>query len=520
MADDAIIIGGGHNGLAAGVVLARAGLKVRVLERNGFVGGMAATRELWTGFRHNVGAWALLVLPDAMIKELGLTEHGLEVITPRTSYCVFGAPEDPPFIFYTDTREMMAHLMTAHGPDALKSLMGLWGHVAVFGDLMKTAAYAPPEPYDAIVARTADEAKRRTLQQSFHGSAMDVIRRFFPDPAKHRTIQGSLAAMSIDGTHGGPWSAGTACSMSYHYTASGRANEFKMPRGGIGAVSAALRRALEAAGGEVRTRARVRRVLIEGGRAAGVELESGERLASRAVLSSVDARATFQGLLGEERERLPLDFARSIDEIDYTNGYVQLHLVLSELPTFTGHLAFTNENDIRWLMARIPSPDHLARCWEQYRRDEVPDDPVAYCTIPSVVDPSLASGGQHACTIFSHYFPAGGTHAEHAERKRIMADRVIDVIDRHAPGFRASIVKKAVLTHRYFESRFGITGGDFAHGLLHPGQMWDRRPVPGWSGYRTPVDGLYLCGSACHPGPGVTCMPGRNAAQIAAEDLR
>lgn len=514
---DAVIIGAGHNGLAAGTLLARAGLRVLALERNGYVGGMAATRELWKGFRHNVGAWALLVLPDAMIDELGMREHGLEVITPRTSYCVFGAPEDPPFVFYTDPAEMMTHLATAHGMDALEALMGLWGHVQVFADVMREGRLAPPEPWEAIVARAPTEEARQVLVRSFYGSAMDVIRRFFPDPSKHRTITGSLAAMSIDGTHGGPWSPGTACSMSYHYTASGAANEFKMPKGGIGAVSDALRRAFEAAGGEVRTRAGVRRVLVEGGRAVGVELDSGERLACRAVLSSADARATFLGLLGEAH--LPGELVEALKEVDYRNGYIQLHLVLEELPTFTGHLAFANESGIRWLMARIPSPEHLARCWEQYRRDEVPDDPVAYCTIPSVVDPSLASGGMHACTIFSHYFPAGGDHAAHAAAKRLMADRVIDVMDRHAPGFRGSIVRKAVLTHRYFASRFGATAGDFSHGLLHPGQMWDRRPLPGWAGYRTPVEGLYMCGSACHPGPGVTCMPGHNAARVVTEDL-
>ena len=517
MADfDAIVIGAGHNGLAAGARLARAGKKVLVLERNGHVGGMAATQTLWKGYRHNVGAWALLVLPEAMIDAFEMREHGLEVLRPRTSYCVFGAAEDPPFIFYSDVNEMVQHLVTCHGPDAAEALMGLWGHVQVFANVMSEQRLGPPKPMDAIIAGAADAATREILLRSFHGSAMDVIRRFFPDPTRHRTITGSLAAMSIDGTHGGPYTPGTACSMSYHYTASGAANEFRMPRGGIGAVSEALRRCLEAHGGSVRCRARVARIVVEGGRAMGVELSGGERISSSAVLSSVDARATFLGLAGERH--LPERFVHEVEEIDYRNGYIQIHLVLRELPRLTGHLEFANEGGIGWLLAYIPSPEHLARCWEQYRRNEVPDDPVAYCTIPSVVDPSLAEPGTHTCTIFSHYFPAEGSQAEHASMKRVMADRVIERMERHAPGFRASIVKKAVLTHRYFESRFGITAGDFAHGLLHPGQMWDRRPVPGWSSYRTPIGGLYLCGSACHPGPGVTCMPGHNAAEAVLED--
>jgi phytoene dehydrogenase-like protein len=143
----------------------------------------------------------------------------------------------------------------------------------------------------------------------------------------------------------------------------------------------------------------------------------------------------------------------------------------------------------------------------------VPDDPVSYCYIPSVMDPSLAPAGQYSCTLFSHYFPAEGTREQHDEMKKVMADRVIGQIAKVAPNFRGAIMDQAILTHRYFESKFGITAGDFAHGLLHPGQMWHRRPVPGWSNYHTPVTNLFMCGSACHPGPGITALPGYNSAR-------
>jgi phytoene dehydrogenase-like protein len=265
----------------------------------------------------------------------------------------------------------------------------------------------------------------------------------------------------------------------------------------------------------VQYKARVKQLLVEDGKAVGVELHNGEMITAKVVLSSLDANTTFLRIVGEEH--LPNEFVNAVKEIRYENGYIQIHLTLKEMPEYTGDLAFANENDIRWLMAYIPSPDHLARCWSQYRRGQVPDDPTSYCYMPSVLDPSLAPEGRFTCTFFSHYFPYAIPQEKHNELKELMAERVIDQMARRAPNFRDAILDKVILTHQYFEKTFGITGGDFCHGLLHPGQMWDRRPVPGWSSYRTPVENLFLCGASCHPGPGVTGVPGYNGAQAVLE---
>lgn len=518
MADyDAIVVGAGHNGLTAGTVLAKAGLRVLCLERTGWIGGMAATRELFKGFKHNVGAWALLVLHEDMERILDLDRYGLEIITPPTSYCVFGAPGDAPFIWHNDPAKMLDHLMQDHGPDAVQGVMGLWEYLQVFGNVMDTYRFTAPDSIESIIANAPDARTRETLVTCFYGSGMEVIRKFFPDPTRHRCIQGSIAAMTIDGTHMGPYTPGSACSMAYHYTVSGGANVFRMPRGGIGSLSEAIRKSFEERGGEVRYRADVSRFVVEDGAVAGVQLRNGETISARVVLSSLDARRTFIDLAGEDH--LPSDFVHAVKEIAYTNGYIQIHLTLRELPEFTGHLAFANENNIRWLMSYIPSAEHLSRCWEQYQRNEVPDDPVSYCYIPSLVDPSLAPAGAYSCTLFSHYFPADLSPAEHDTLKAVMADRVIGQIARHAPNFTDAIVDQAILTHQYFGTKFGITAGDFSHGLLHPGQMWNRRPVPGWSDYRTPLAHLYLCGSGCHPGPGVSGLPGYNSARTVLQDL-
>ena len=518
MADyDAIVVGAGHNGLTAATVLARNGLSVLCVEKNNWPGGMAATRELFSGFKHNVGAWGMLVFRDQMLKLLELDKYGLELMRPRTSYCVYGAPEDVCFIGYTDVNEITQHLMNDHGPDAMESLAGLYNYLQKFKAVVDQELFKPPTPLDTLIANAPDAETREMLLRTVYGSAIDVLRQFFPDPKKHRLIQGSLCASAIDGTHMSPFSPGSGLSLAYHYTM-GDAYDFRTPRGGIGALSKALVESLEDHGGKVQYGTPVKRFLIENGETAGVELKSGEKISARVVLSSLDAHATFLRMVGEDR--LPSDFVQRVKEIEYRNGYLQIHMTVKELPEFTGHLAFTNENNIRWLMAYIPSPEHIARHWEQYRRGQVPDDPLAYCAFPSVNDPTLAPQGYHTCTIFSPYFPYDVPEGKLKEMSTLMADRAIDQIARRAPNFRDAIMDKAVLTHRWFENTYGVTGGDYASGLLHPGQMWHRRPVVGWANYRTPIENLFMCGSGCHPGPGITCVPGYNGANEVLKDWK
>ena len=207
---------------------------------------------------------------------------------------------------------------------------------------------------------------------------------------------------------------------------------------------------------------------------------------------------------------MPSDFIHAVKEIRYENGYIQIQMTLKELPEFTGHLAVANEKNIRSTMSYIPSAEHLARCWEEYYRGQVPEDPVSYCAIPSLIDPSLEREGYYTCTIFSHYFPYNIPKGKHREYRDIMADRAIGQMAKYAPNFRDAIIDKTVLTQRYFEKTFGVTGGDFCAGLLYPGHWWDKRPVAGYADYRTPIENLFMCGSACHPGPGITCIPGYN----------
>ena len=453
---DAIVIGAGHNGLTAGTMLARDGLKVLCLEKTNWAGGMAATKELFKGYKHSVGAWAMIVLHQEMIDLLDVEKFGFETIVPDTSYCVYGEPEDKCFIAYNDPITMANKLAEDHGPDAMRALFDFFQYMRIFGKVADKERLKAPDSIEKLIAEAEDAETREALQRLCNASAMDIIRQFFPDPDKHRTIQGSLAAMSIDGTHMGPYTPGGATSMAFHYTASDAMNVFKLPEGGIGALSEALVRALEAEGGEVRYKAQVKRLLIEDGKAVGVELRSGEKITANVVLSSIDANSTFLRLAGEEN--VPFAFAEKVKEIDYRNGYIQVHMTLKEEPEFTGHLAFTNEDKLKWLMAYIPSADHVSKCWNEYKNGQIPEDPLAYCYFPSMIDPTVAPAGYHTATLFSHYFPL--RHPEgssSASTPRIMADRAIEQFAKYSPNFKDSIVDKLVLTHNYFEKTFGIT---------------------------------------------------------------
>ena len=228
---------------------------------------------------------------------------------------------------------------------------------------------------------------------------------------------------------------------------------------------------------------------------------------------------TFSNLC--EPGSLPTDFTNAVDDIEYANGYVQVHMTIKRLPTFTKQLEFVNGTVQSWLVAYIKSPEQLHRAWQQSRAGQVADDPAVYCYFPSQLDSSLSPGdGTHTCTMFSHYFPTDIPPGQHNEMKNVMVDRMIAQMEKVIPDFRDLIMDQVVFTQQYFEKTFNATEGDFSMGLLHPGQMFGDRPVPGWDGaHETPLENLYMAGGACHPGPGVTCLPGLNGARVVLEKL-
>jgi phytoene dehydrogenase-like protein len=515
---DVIIVGAGHNGLTAGVELQRAGKKVLILEKTNWPGGQAATKELFKGYKHSVGAWALLIFREELIKYLEMDKEGFELIRPESSFTVFGDEDDTPFIGYTDPIDLANHLAEDHGVEALDGFSGLGSFFASFKKMFEKYMYENPPTLEEIIADTEDAEARKAIATLSYGSAMETVRNYFKEPGKHGCIQGSLAASAIDGTHMGPFTKGSGLSMAYHYTA-GDTYDFKIPKGGIGTVSMSLQKVFERYGGEVRFKAIVDEFIVEDGVVAGVRMKGGEEIRSKAVISTLDSKVTFGDLCPEGS--LPTDFTNSVDDIEYTNGYVQVHMTIKRLPTFTKQLEFVNGTVQSWLVAYIKSPEQLHKAWQQSRAGQVADDPAVYTYFPSQLDPSLApDDGTHTCTMFSHYFPTEFPGSSHKEAKALMVERMIGQMEKVIPDFRDLIMDKVVFTQQYFDKTFNATEGDFSLGLLHPGQMFGDRPVPGWDGgHMTPLNNLYIAGAACHPGPGVTCIPGLNGARVVLAQL-
>jgi phytoene dehydrogenase-like protein len=517
MADvDAIVIGAGHNGLAAAATLAKENLEVLVLEKQRYVGGMAGTTEYFKGYKHNVGAWALMVSSRSIIESLALEDYGFATIDPPTSFCTFGDPGNTPYIFHNEPSKLAAHLQEDHGEDAVRGLEGLYAISRTFGKAFGANRFKLPRSLGAVIDEMTDPNDREVMRRFLFGSAMDLIGEFFPDREKHKSIQASLAGMAVDGTGVGPYSLGTAFSLGLHLAPVAYGVHFQLVKGGMGNISEALRRSIEAKGGEVRLNSSVKRVLVEDGKAIGVELKGGEKIRSRVVVSNLDAFASFIRLVGEEH--LPGDFTRRVRRIRYSNPYIEIHVTLGELPEFEGDMAFANEDDTRWFMSYIPSADELERCYDACKWGRVPEKPYSAYYIPSVLDEGFAPEGYHSATFFSQFFPVNAPRKQQDALKEEMADKVIAQMARFAPNLKEAIRDRVVFTPLHYEKMHGATKGDYSHGLLQPDQMLDGRPVLGWSDYRTPIANLYLCGSACHPGPGVTAVPGYNSAREVLKD--
>jgi len=516
---DVIIIGAGHNGLTTASLLARAGLDVLCIEKNRYVGGMASTVELFDGYRFEVAGSVLFPIAPYVVEDLDLENCGLEPIEREIMSTNIGDPGEPALHMYADPMRMVQHLVDDHGADAAAGFAGLAAYLqGPAGALDRFNPRRPPRSLGQIFDAAKSVEEKNALRTVFFGSVMDVIDKFFPDPSRHKILRTMLAFLAVNSTFRGPYTPGSATCLAFALAAPENGWIMHKLQGGIGSLTKGLARKLEERGGRVRIHETVSRILVEHGQAVGVELANGERITARRVVSNLDPTSTFLRLMDESQ--LPDDYVEGIKAIDHRGAYIQMQVALDELPEFAGEFEWLNEGDIRQSVSIFNSPELLQENWVECRRKQVPTDPIVGMQIPSVKDSSLAPAGKHAGTIFAMYFPCEAPREEHGRLKDIMAERIIDKMTRYAPNFRDAIHNQATFAPYHYESMFGCTDGDFCHGLIHPEQMLDFRPVPGWQGgYRTPIEHLYLCGASCHPGPGVTFLPGYNSAHVIMEDL-
>jgi phytoene dehydrogenase-like protein len=515
---DALVIGGGHNGLVSAAYLARAGLRVLVLERRHVIGGAAVTEEVFPGFRYSVASYVVSLLRPEIIRELDLPGHGLEILPLDGTL----TPLDDDYLWrVNDHGRTMRELRRWSRTDAeaYEEYGQLMVDMARF--IKPILSVVPPDPgrFDVrqwipvvgLARRFGDlpERHQAVFVQLMTMSAADFLGQWFEtDPLK-----ATMAASGIIGTFQGIRSPGTAYVLLHHYMGEidGAFRAWGIPRGGTGGVSGAIASAARAAGAEIRCEAPVERIVVRRGRVVGVALESGQEFEADAVLSSVDARRTFVDMI--DPGVLDPEFRSEVLRYKFRGSSGKVNLALDGLPDFT---CLPGPGDhLRGAISFSPSVEYMERAYDDAKYGRFSRRPYIDVIIPTLVDPSMAPPGKHVMSCFVQYAPYHLADGEGTwdERREDFADTVVDTIAERAPNLRSLILHRQVLTPLDMERDFGLTEGNIFQGELSLEQLFFSRPVPGWARYRTPVRGLWLCGSAAHPGGGIMGAPGRIAAQ-------
>jgi phytoene dehydrogenase-like protein len=520
---DVVIIGGGHNGLACAAYLAKAGLDVLVLEKRGVVGGAAATEEPWPGYRVSSASYVVSLMPPQVVRELDLKRFGYEVSIITPDYFV-PFPDGTSLTLWGDVERDAAAIgrFSERDAAAYEAFDRYFDRVA---RLLKDLLFVVPPnmnlrdlPKWAATAGRFRKWSGRDLHETvrlFTMSAADFLDEWFED----ERVKGALATQAIIGAWCGPMTPGSAYVLMHHWIGEvdGHAGAWGWVKGGMGGISAAMARAAEAAGAEIRTDAEVDRVALNAsGRAVGVALADGSLVRAQRVVSCAHPVTTYLSLIGEER--LPGDVVRDVRRYRTRSGSVKLNVALSELPAFP---AWDQEgNPHRGLVAVSPSIEYLERAWDDAKYGRMSEHPYVEVVFPTAHEPEgLAPRGKHLMLGFSQYGPYELAEGSWDQGGRDdYAGRVLKALGEFAPSLESAVEHLEVLTPRDIEERFGLIGGNIMQGELTPDQLFSFRPIPGHGDYRTPVAGMYLCGSGTHPGGGVMGVPGRNAASVILRD--
>ncbi len=528
---DAIVIGAGHNGLTAAAYLGRAGLRVLVLERRAVVGGCAVTEEvdpvLAPGCRVSTASYVASMLRPEVIRDLELARHGLRMVACDPSVQI-ALPEGIVVPWWGAADRCRMELARYSARDANRFL-------DLDRELKTLAAYlepffmeAPPDLHATGIARWREMwrvlrrmhrvsgAELERLMQFLTGSLGDLLEREFESDVIRRLI----LANNTYGKHGGPYQSGSSMGLLFHLLSGGeqQAQGFQgHVIGGMGAITQAMAVACRSHKVEIRTDAPVAQIRVRDGRAMGVVLENGTEISALTVVSNCDPKRTFLTLL--EPNALEPEFRHAVERIRMAGPAAKVNFVLDREPAVRGMPASHTPAE-RSFFTLVPTLRGAEDCYNISARGDLPADLWVDCVMASNVDPTLASAGRHMLTCFVQYVPYRLNVGTWDQRREELGDSVVRKIAVYAPGFVDSIIARRVFTPLDLERTFGISEGNIFHGDLSLDQLFFMRPLPGWSQYRTPVDGLYLCGAGTHPGGGVTGAPGHNAAHRILRDLR
>jgi phytoene dehydrogenase-like protein len=518
---DAIVIGAGHNGLVTAAYLARHGLRVVVLERREVIGGACVTEALWPGFKVSTASYVNSLLRPEIIRDLELARYGFEMLPrdpssfspfPDGRYLMLGPDKDM-------ARREVSKFSTRDAA-ALPDYEAMLERIAEF--IEPTLMMTPPDPWSFHPANLAKMAKlgmrfiRLGPQMGARavailtGAARPILDEWF----ESEQLKVTLATDAVIGAMAAPSMPGTAYVLFHHVMGetNGVRGVWGYVRGGMGGISNAIAGAAQAAGAETRTSADVRRILVKKGRAVGVALADGTEVRGTRVISGADAHVTFEQLL--ERSELPDEFAAAVAAIDYRSASLKINVALSELPDFVACPGRTAGPQHRGTIHICPTLDYIEEAYDDAKYGRPARNPILECTIPSVLDDTVAPPGKHLMSMFIQYFPYHLSTGEPVDTaKEAFADRCFEIMTQYAPNFRRSVIDRQVLAPVDLERRFALTGGNIMQGAMTPSSLFFMRPVAGYADYRTPIENLYMCGAATHPGGGVMGASGYNAAR-------
>lgn len=515
---DALIVGGGHNGLVCAFYLARAGLKVRVLERRAVVGGAAVTEEFHPGFRNSVASYTVSLLQPKVIADMKLADFGYRVIERPVSN--FLPQEDGRYLMLGGgLARTQAEFRKFSQRDA-ERLPDYYAALENVADVLRDLALKTP-PNIGDGARSLLDALRqgRRLARMPIEQQRDMLDLFvksaraFLDPwFESEAVKAAFGFDAVVGNYASPDTPGSAYVLLHHVfgEVNGKRGAWGHSVGGMGAITAAMARACAGVGVEISLEAPVARVLVDGRKVAGVRLESGEEIAAPAVIANVGPRLLYERLM--EPADVGEAFLRRIRAFKTGSGTFRMNVALSELPRFSVLPEPGDHHRSGIILA--PTLDYMDRAFDDAKAFGWSRKPIVEMLIPSTVDDSLAPPGCHVASLFCQQFaPQLPDGRSWDEEREAAADTIIDTVEAAAPGFRASILGRMILSPHDLERKFGLVGGDIMHGNMSLDQLWAARPVLGNAAYRGPIAGLYMCGAGTHPGGGVTGAPGHNAAR-------
>jgi phytoene dehydrogenase-like protein len=525
---DAVIIGAGHNGLVCAFYLARAGMKVRIVERRDVVGGAAVTEEFHPGFRNSVASYTVSLLQPKVIADMGLADHGYRVIERPISN--FLPQEDGGYLKLGGGMERTQAefaRFSQHDADVLPAYYDALEDVAeVLRDL---ALKVPPnmgEGFRTLLTAAMQGRKmaglpiekQRDVLDLFTKSARSLLDGWFESEA----VKAAFGFDAVVGNYASPDTPGSAYVLLHHVfgEVNGKKGAWGHSVGGMGAITQIMAKVCRAHGVDISLESPVDRVLVDGKKAVGIRLESGEEIAATRVIANVGPRLLYGRMV--DSADLPADFGRRIKGYKAGSGTFRMNVALSELPRFTCLPEAGEHHQSGIIIA--PTLDYMDRAFTDAKAFGWSKAPIVEMLIPSTVDDSLAPPGQHVASLFCQQFApelppsADGTPRDWDAEEGAAADTIIDTVEAHAPGFRASILGQQILSPKGLERKFGLIGGDIMHGHMSLDQLWSARPMLGHGGYRGPIENLYMCGAGTHPGGGVTGAPGHNAAEVVLAD--